>query len=100
MDFHKTDMQGTLSQIVFVEEAAELLEAHVLASLSEHTQHLILIGDHEQLRPKPDVYDLTVRAFLTQQTRATDDHACTRTKCSLPRPCQTWDRTPEVSIEN
>lgn len=45
---------------MFVEEAAELLEAHVLASLSEHTQHLILIGDHEQLRPKPDVYELTV----------------------------------------
>lgn len=40
------------SQIVICEEAAEVLEAHVLASLTRHTEQLILIGDHEQLRPK------------------------------------------------
>ena len=28
-----------------MEEAAEVLEAHILASLSESTKHLILIGD-------------------------------------------------------
>jgi hypothetical protein len=38
--------------IVLVEEAGELLEAHVLTSLSPSTKHLILIGDHKQLRPK------------------------------------------------
>lgn len=32
--------------IVIVEEAAEVLEAHTLASINQHTQHLILIGDH------------------------------------------------------
>lgn len=37
---------------VIVEEAAELLEAHVIATLTKHTQHLIQIGDHLQLRPK------------------------------------------------
>lgn len=42
-----------------VEEAAELLEAHILVCLTpEHTQHLILIGDHDQLRPKPNLYEL------------------------------------------
>ena len=37
--------------IIFMEESAEVLEAHVLACLSESVQHLILIGDHKQLRP-------------------------------------------------
>jgi superfamily I DNA and/or RNA helicase len=39
---------------------AEVLEAHVLSSLSPKTQQLILIGDHQQLRPKTQVYDLSV----------------------------------------
>lgn len=39
-------------QIVVCEEAAEVLEPHILTSLSRHTEQLILIGDHEQLRPK------------------------------------------------
>jgi hypothetical protein len=38
--------------VVLVEEAGELLEAHVLTSLTSATQHLIMIGDHKQLRPK------------------------------------------------
>lgn len=46
--------------IVIVEEAAEVFEAHIIASLSKGTNHLILIGDHEQLRPMPAVYDLSV----------------------------------------
>ena len=37
--------------IIFIEEAAEVLEAHLIACLSESVQHLILIGDHKQLRP-------------------------------------------------
>ena len=32
--------------IVIVEEAAEVFEGHVLSSISEHTEHMILIGDH------------------------------------------------------
>lgn len=42
--------------IVMVEEAAEILEAHVLSALSPRTRHLILIGDHKQLRPKVGVH--------------------------------------------
>eukprot|EP00898_Chlorokybus_atmophyticus_P005655 jgi/Chlat1/6090/Chrsp40S05670 len=48
------------AHVVIVEEAAEVLEAHILASLSRQTQHLILIGDHRQLRPKTEVYELSV----------------------------------------
>lgn len=43
---------------VIVEEAAEVLEAHVLTSLSSSTQQLIMIGDHKQLRPKIDQWIL------------------------------------------
>lgn len=40
------------SKILIVEEAAEVLEAHIVAALTRHNEHLILIGDHKQLRPK------------------------------------------------
>ena len=39
-------------RIVVVEEAAQVHEQHVLGCLTKHVQHLILIGDHMQLRPK------------------------------------------------
>eukprot|EP00198_Chlamydomonas_reinhardtii_P002822 XP_001692158.1 predicted protein [Chlamydomonas reinhardtii] len=45
--------------VVLVEEAGELLEAHTLTSLSPRTKHLIMIGDHKQLRPKVDTWELT-----------------------------------------
>ena len=70
---------------VFVEEAAEMLESHIVAALTKETQHLVLIGkcshfivsrsilnclhllicknfsflgDHQQLRPTTSVYQL------------------------------------------
>ena len=48
--------------MIIVEEAGEVLEAHVLSSLQPTTKHLILIGDHQQLRPKLEHYPLTVEA--------------------------------------
>ena len=38
--------------VVFVEEAAEVLESNLLATLTPHVKHLVLIGDHKQLKPK------------------------------------------------
>lgn len=48
--------------VVVIEEAGEVLEAHVLASLqaSKAVKHLLLIGDHLQLRPKLECFQLTV----------------------------------------
>lgn len=40
-------------RIVIVEEAAEVLEAHTIATLSKACQHLILIGDHQQVGQEP-----------------------------------------------
>ena len=44
-------------KIVVIEEAAEVFESHVITSLSPSVQQLILIGDHKQLRPKPNHYE-------------------------------------------
>ena len=48
-------------KIVIVEEAAEVLEAHIVSELTSGTQHLILIGDHKQLRPKLNEYELVTK---------------------------------------
>ncbi|KAH9499459.1 NFX1-type zinc finger-containing protein 1 [Bulinus truncatus] len=45
-------------KIVLVEEAAEVFEGHIITSLTDQCQHVILIGDHKQLRPNPSVYKL------------------------------------------
>lgn len=56
------EMRNVIEQIapsvVVVEEAAEILEAHILTTLSTKTQQLIMIGDHFQLRPKLEHYQL------------------------------------------
>ena len=45
-------------KIVIVEEAAEVMESHIIPCLTPDTEHLILIGDHKQLQPKPNEYKL------------------------------------------
>lgn len=42
-------LQKVEPRIVIVEEAAEVLEAHTITTLSKACQHLILIGDHQQV---------------------------------------------------
>ncbi|KAF4079021.1 hypothetical protein AMELA_G00188300 [Ameiurus melas] len=51
-------LQELKPRLVIVEEAAEVLEAHTITTLSRDCQHLILIGDHQQLRPSATVYEL------------------------------------------
>ncbi|XP_069077151.1 NFX1-type zinc finger-containing protein 1-like [Pleurodeles waltl] len=55
---YRSLLQKIKPKIVVVEEAAEVLEAHVLTTLNTSCQHLIMIGDHKQLRPKPADYTL------------------------------------------
>jgi hypothetical protein len=47
-------------KIIVCEEAGEVLEAHILSALTPSTQHLILIGDHNQLRPNVATYSLSM----------------------------------------
>ena len=51
-------IQRLKPRITIVEEAAEVLESHIVTSLTPGCQHLILIGDHQQLRPNPTVFEL------------------------------------------
>lgn len=53
-------IKAARSDCVLVEEAGEILEAHVLTSLTPDTRQLVLIGDHKQLRPKCNNYALSV----------------------------------------
>ena len=58
-------LSSKAAAVVLVEEAGEVLESHVLTALSwgaedtESSKHLILIGDHKQLPPKVENYELT-----------------------------------------
>ncbi|KAF9105258.1 hypothetical protein BGX27_009708 [Mortierella sp. AM989] len=56
---HQTLIATLQPKIVICEEAGEVLESHILTALSKSTQHLILIGDHLQLRPKIATYELS-----------------------------------------
>ncbi|KAK5019663.1 hypothetical protein LTR16_000359 [Cryomyces antarcticus] len=47
------------AKVLVCEEAGEVLEAHILTALLPSIEHAILIGDHLQLRPKIQNYDLS-----------------------------------------
>ncbi|KAJ6497671.1 P-loop containing nucleoside triphosphate hydrolase protein [Mycena sanguinolenta] len=53
-------IQDAAPDVILVEEAGEILECHVVTALGEGAKQLILIGDHKQLRPKVNNYELTV----------------------------------------
>jgi len=57
-------LQALSPDILVVEEAAEVLEGHILACLTPRLKQLILIGDHQQLRPKVNTHALVRRHNL------------------------------------
>ncbi|CBY34431.1 unnamed protein product, partial [Oikopleura dioica] len=57
-------IQNLGCKIIMAEESAELPESHLVACLTEHTQQMILIGDHQQLRPKVNCYELEKKCNL------------------------------------
>lgn len=50
------------SKVVICKEAGEVLEAHMLSALIPSVQHLIQIGDHQQLRPQINNYNLSLES--------------------------------------
>jgi len=56
---YRNILQKVQPQIIIVEEAAEVLESHIITTLNKNCKHLILIGDHKQLRPSTTVYELS-----------------------------------------
>ena len=57
-------LQKLRPKIIIIEEAAEVLESHVVTTLTASTQQVIMIGDHQQLRPKPNDYHLATEYNL------------------------------------
>ena len=55
---HQQLLNKLEAPVVLVEEAAEVLESNLLAALTPHVKHLVLFGDHKQLRPR--VYTLLI----------------------------------------
>ncbi|KAG8908691.1 hypothetical protein FRC01_007295 [Tulasnella sp. 417] len=53
-------LQSVGPKVLLVEEAGQVLEAHILASLVPSIEHLILIGDPLQLRPTIANYQLSM----------------------------------------
>lgn len=57
---HSELIRRAKPDVVLVEEAGEILESHILTALTQSVKQLVLIGDHKQLRPKVNNYNLTV----------------------------------------
>ncbi|KAL2862412.1 uncharacterized protein BJX67DRAFT_297384 [Aspergillus lucknowensis] len=55
------------SKVLLCEEAGEVLEAHLLTSLLPSLEQVILIGDHQQLRPQIQNYELSRESKAGQQ---------------------------------
>ena len=51
-------LQRVRAKVMLCEEAGEVLEAHTLTAFLPGVEHVILIGDHEQLRPQINNYEL------------------------------------------
>jgi superfamily I DNA and/or RNA helicase len=49
-------MEGIEPKVLIVEEAGQVMEAHILANLMPSIEHLIMIGDPLQLRPTLNNY--------------------------------------------
>jgi superfamily I DNA and/or RNA helicase len=55
---YSTFLEQINFETVIIEEAAEVLESHISSILTRNTRQLILIGDHQQLRPNPYNYEI------------------------------------------
>ncbi|KAK6355700.1 hypothetical protein TWF718_000093 [Orbilia javanica] len=59
---HADMLERVRAKVLFCEEAGEILEAHTITALIPSIQHMILIGDHQQLRPHVANYDLSIES--------------------------------------
>lgn len=57
---HSELIRSVNAKVLICEEAAEVLEAHILSALLPGMEHAILIGDHLQLRPQIMNHDFSM----------------------------------------
>ncbi|EUC58484.1 NFX1-type zinc finger protein, partial [Rhizoctonia solani AG-3 Rhs1AP] len=75
-------ISGMGPKILIVEEAGQVLESHILASLVGSMQHVILIGDPQQLRPNINCYELATENPNTGQVYKFDQSLMERLSSS------------------
>lgn len=51
---YRLTMKGFSPKVLVIEEAGQVLEPHIIAALYPSVQHVIALGDPEQLRPQID----------------------------------------------
>ncbi|TDH71224.1 hypothetical protein CCR75_009131 [Bremia lactucae] len=57
-------LAAVLPPVIICEEAGEVLEAQLMTCLSPSCQQLVLIGDHQQLRPHISDHNLSVESAI------------------------------------
>ncbi|KFH66126.1 hypothetical protein MVEG_08227 [Podila verticillata NRRL 6337] len=90
-------------KIIICEEAGEVLESHILSALSSSTQHLILIGDHKQLRPQIETYNLSSDSPIGKKfnlDKSLFERLVTSVKNPLPMSVLTTQRRMRPCISN
>ncbi|ORY07796.1 NFX1-type zinc finger-containing protein 1 [Clohesyomyces aquaticus] len=55
-------LQRVRCKVVVCEEAGEVMEPHMISALLPFAEHVIQIGDHEQLRPQINNYGLSLES--------------------------------------
>lgn len=61
---HQQLLSELEAPVVVVEEAAEILESNLLAVLNPHVKHMVLIGDHKQLKPNVRAHSIAILVKL------------------------------------
>ena len=82
-------LQHVTCKVVICEEAGEVMEPHILSALLPHVEHFIQIGDHQQLRPQINNYDLSLesqKGLLYQLDRSQFERLSTGEKGRTPFP--------------
>ncbi len=63
LNIHRQVFEELRPKIVIFEEAGEILDPLAIAALPSSVEHVILLGDHQQLAPRVQVQSLTKRGF-------------------------------------
>lgn len=90
-------------KVLICEEAGEILEAHTLTAFLPSIEHAILIGDHEQLRPRVQNYDLSLESPRGEKyslDMSTFERLITNPELEIPYDTLQTQRRMDASISD
>lgn len=89
------------AKVVICGEAGEVLEGHLISAVTPQCQHLVQIGDHQQLRPAINSYSLSIESDTSGKEYRLDESMFERLikENSLPiiRLNVQWRMRPEIA---